>query len=228
MEENKLFVEVLEVSGFTGAMLGMRNPMNSWYKMDSYTDNNGNFIIGKNDMQLAKNLIKGGAEHRKFLRMIQVQLNINMPRYIWSEFDTYSFNTKNSCSTMHKLFNNDDEKNKELTYLDELLHTRGDLSLDNFFYDNDDKEFLQLVVDKLNELKKEYLVSNGKDKIKILRRAKQLLPEGYLQMRTVSTNYEELINIYKQRKSHRLNLEWGLICNTIENLPYMKELMNNE
>lgn len=224
----QLFISTIEVSGFIGAIHGMRNPLNSWFKADSQVIN-GEFIMGENDLKLAKTLFKGGAEHRKYLRMIQVQFDLNLPRYVWSEFDTYHFNTKNSCSTMHKLFNKDDEnENRVMTELDKLLSTRGDLSLDNFFYHEDDEETLQIVIDKLNSLKVEYFKANPQEKKHLLRRGKQLLPESLLQMRTVSTNYEELINIYHQRKNHRLDIEWGMICDYILTLPYMKELLEVE
>lgn len=221
----QLFIKTIEVSGFVGAIHGMRNPLNSWFKADSKVEN-GQFIMGENDMKLATTLIKGGAEHRKFLRMIQVQFDLNLPRYVWSEFDTYKFNTKNSCSTMHKLFNKDDEnENRVMTELDELLSTRGDLSLDNFFYHEEDERELQQMIDKLNSLKVEYYQATPSEKKHLLRRAKQLLPEGLLQMRTVSTNYEELMNIYHQRKNHRLDIEWTMICDYILELPHMKDFM---
>ena len=98
-----------EIYGFKAAFRGMRNPMDSWAKSDSYYDNEINhnqYIIGNNDMNLAQTLIKSGSEHCKFLRMIHVSADFDMPRYFWSEFDTYHYNTKNSCSTMHKLLNN--------------------------------------------------------------------------------------------------------------------------
>ena len=160
--------------------------------------------------------------------MINVQFNLNAPRYIWSEFDTYKIGTTaNSCSTMHKLLNKDDEVrgDENATLLDKLLHTQGDLTLDNFYYHEDDEAFLQTVIDRLNMIKQAYLTATPKEKIELLRRAKQLLPEGYLQMRTINTNYETLMNIYKQRRHHRLNKEWGMICEFIETLPYMEEFL---
>lgn len=224
----KMFIKTIEIGGFVGAIHGMRNPLNSWFKADSEVVN-GQFVMGENDMKLAKTLIKGGAEHRKFLRMIQVQFDLNLPRYVWSEFDTYSFNTKNSCSTMHKLLNKDDENEKRvMTELDELLSTRGDLSLDNFFYHKDDEMEIQVAINKINKLKVEYFSASPDEKKVILRRAKQLLPESLLQMRTVSTNYEELMNIYHQRKHHRLDIEWGIVCDYILELPYMKDFMGVE
>ena len=222
--EGNMFIDLIETSGWVGAFEGMRNPMNSWYKGDTIDYR----YIGEADLALAKRLIKGGTEHRKFLRMINVQFNLNAPRYIWSEFDTYKIGTTaNSCSTMHKLLNKDDEVrgDENATLLDKLLHTQGDLTLDNFYYHEDDEAFLQTVIDRLNMIKQAYLTATPKEKIELLRRAKQSLPEGYLQMRTINTNYETLMNIYKQRRHHRLNKEWGMICEFIETLPYMEEFL---
>ena len=230
MEENML-IELIEIGGFEGAMFGMRNPLNSWYKGDSQWvlepySNIPHFEIGTNDLDLAKRLIKGGTEHRKFLRMINVQFNLNVPRYIWSEFDTYKIGTvANSCSTMHKLLNKDDETRKDIHPYDELLHTQGELTLDNFYYNEEDEDFILYAIDRINKLRETYIVASPKEKNEILRRAKQMLPEGYLQMRTVTVNYETLMNIYKQRKHHRLNKEWGMICKFIEELPYMKDFL---
>lgn len=233
MNEENMFISLIEVGGFDGALFGMRNPLNSWGLSDSkYTldeNNVPNFEIGERDLDLCKRLIKGGREHRKFLRMIYVQFNINAPRYIWSEFDTYKIGVSaNSCSTMHKLLNKDDEARNYSHPYDELLSTQGELTLNNFYYEEDDEEFLQTIIYRLNMIREEYVVATPKKKNELLRRAKQLLPEGYLQMRTISTNYETLINIYEQRKHHRLDREWGLICKFIEELPYMKEFLGIE
>lgn len=232
IEGTGMFIEKIGsgVSGIEGAIFGMRNPLNSWGLSDSTYElvDEGiyEFVVGEKDLDLAKRLIKGGTEHRKFLRMINVQFNLNAPRYIWSEFDTYKIGTTaNSCSTMHKLLNEDDEKRNYCDKYDELLGTQGELTLDNFYYNKEDAEFLQIVIDKLNGLRQEYMTATPKAKIEILRRAKQLLPEGYLQMRTITTNYETLLNIYKQRKNHRLNTEWGMVCKFIERLPYMSEFL---
>ncbi|MGL5380686.1 hypothetical protein, partial [Clostridium sp.] len=191
-----------------------RSPMNSWHLSDSYDDLNIDtpigitcecIKIGEKDMDLAKRLIKGGSEHCKFLRQIQVWVDLNLPRYIWSEFDTYKFNTKNSCSTMHKLF------------------TVNPIILSDFYYENDkEKEVLSCMVDLLNELRIEYLDTKNYE---FVRTGKRILPESFLQLRTVNTNYAELINIYHQRKNHRLKNEWGMICKWIESLPYMKEFL---
>ena len=195
--------KIIEISGFKGAFIGMRNPMNSWDKSDSYFEN-GAINIGENDLKLAKKLIKGGAEHRKFLRMIHVQFDIDFPRYIWSEFDTYHFNVKNSCSTMHKLL------------------SKTPITLDMFSYNEDDATILSFVVDRLENIRKEYLKTKD---AKLIERAKQLLPEGFLQKRTVDTNYEELMNIYFQRRNHRLS-EWRWFCKQLEGLPYFKMFLD--
>ena len=229
--ESNMFIELIDVFGFEGAMFGMRNPLNSWYRGDSQwvLEPDGripHFEIGANDLDLAKRLIKGGTEHRKFLRMINVQFDLNMPRYIWSEFDTYKIGTvANSCSTMHKLLNKDDEVRTEMHPYDELLHTQGELTLDNFYYNEEDKDYILYAIGRINELREAYIIASPKEKNEILRRAKQILPEGYLQMRTVMVNYETLMNIYRQRKHHRLNKEWGMICKFIEELPYMSEFL---
>ena len=228
--EDNMFIDLISVDGFEGAMFGMRNPLNSWYKTDSqWVLSPGripHYEIGPNDLDLAKRLIKGGTEHRKFLRMINVQFNLNAPRYIWSEFDTYKIGTvANSCSTMHKLLNQDDEKRDDYTIHDQLLNTQGELSLSNFYYSKEDEDILEVIIKHLNELRQEYINASSKEKNEILRRAKQLLPEGYLQMRTITINYETLINIYKQRRHHRLNKEWNMICSFIEQLPYMEDFL---
>lgn len=222
-------IENTEVWGFEHAFRGMRNPMNSWDKSDSdriYFDSNWltnsekirkNFIdfgvnhnIGKNDMKLAQRLILSGGEHRKFLRMIHVSADIDMPRYWWSEEDTYHFNTKNSCSTMHKLLNNTKPITKEL-----------------FVYCKEDEDVVEIVIQRLEQLRQEYRNSNDyNDQTRLLVRAKRLLMEGFLQMRTLDTNYEELRNEYFQRRNHRLKEEWvDTFCKWIESLPYAAELI---
>jgi hypothetical protein len=224
--KGNIYAEIIEVSGFYGAIHGARNPMNSWRLMDSIFVNGTLTELGDNDKRLLQNLIKGGGEHRKFLRMIHVQVDLNLPRYIWSEFDTYKFNVKNSTSTMHKLLNSDDEKKWKETELDKLLNTRGKLTTNNFFYSLDDEKILVEIIDKLNEIRDLFLASSdSKEKRQLKRRAKQLLPESFLQMRTVDTNYEELRNIFLQRKNHTLDIEWGVITEMIKNLPFAKELL---
>lgn len=208
VNEEKVRVEYVEVAGFATAFRGMRNPMNSWDKSDSRVSEFNVFIIGDNDIDLARRLIKAGGEHRKFLRQIYVGFDVVLPRYLWSEFDTYGFQPKNSCSTMHKLFIKD-----------------RCIREDQFIYHPYDEEALQDTIRQLNVLRALYFNPATEDKNEILRRAKALLPEGFLQRRTVATNYEQLRNMYHQRKNHRLPCWTQVICPFIESLPYSKELI---
>ena len=206
-----------EIYGIYASMRGMRNPMNSWHLQDSikyddiiyYEDLSmisENCIIGEKDLDLAQRLIKAGPEHYKFLRQIQVWADFNMPLYWWSEFDTYHFNTKNSCSTMHK-----------------LLNAKKEIELSDFTYDKDQENMLQAVINVLNGYRKCYLLSKDYDYVI---KAKRLLPTSYKQLRTVNTNYAELRNIYFQRKNHKLKEEWqDVFCKWVESLPYAKELI---
>lgn len=224
-----------EVWGFNHAIRSMRNPMNSWDKADSefpYCDycsldeekcsrcqgvgaqNGFGTIIGPNDLKLAQTLIKSGPEHMKFLRCIHVASDVDMPRYWWSEMDTYHFNTKNSCSTMHRLLNNNNP-----------------ITLDMFLICEEDLDWWKTTIDKLEELRQEYkeiqrTTKDTKAMNRLLVRAKRMLPEGFQQMRTLDTNYAELRTIYFQRKNHRLKEEWAdTFCAWIESLPYAKELI---
>ena len=204
-------IETLEVAGIVPSLIGMRNPMNSWHRSDSCYHNIGYdrvAEVGSNDTELARKLIKAGSEHRKFARQIQVWANITMPRYIWQELDTYKFGTKNSCSTMHTLhkkeFTLDDFYFGDDPYMNTILH----------FRDN--------IIPLLNEYRDNYFESDL-DYTWIIE-MKRCLPENFLQMRTWNTNYEELYNIYNQRKSHRLKDEYRVLIEWIEELPYFKEL----
>ena len=214
-----------EVWGFEHAIRGMRNPKNSWDKSDSFLEDDKcirfgdeectkNFIIGENDLNLAQRLIKGGSEHSKFMRMIHVWVDIDMPRYWWSEADTYHFNTKNSCSTMHKLLNNNNP-----------------ITMDLFVICEEDKDWWELTVEKLEKMRQEYkeiqnTTRDQRQMNRLLVRAKRMLPEGFLQMRTFDTNYAELRNIYFQRRFHPLKEEWvDTFCKWVESLPYAKELI---
>lgn len=201
-----------EVYGFKASLRGMRNPMNSWHLQDSVPyycmpdilwDAT---LIGERDLDLAKRLIKAGNEHCKFLRQIQVWADFEMPLYWWSEFDTYKFNTKNSCSTMHKLFN-----------------AKKEIELDDFVYSKEDINTLNFVIRELNSLRKRYLETKD---FNYVIRGKRLLPTSFKQKRTVNTNYAELINIYNQRKNHRLKEEWqDVFCKWCEELPYFKQFL---
>lgn len=208
-----------DVWGFEHAIRGMRNPWDSWAKSDSDTckDNLGKcekyticdaigiFCIGDNDLALMKKLIEAGVEHSKFMRMIHVSADFIMPRYWWSEADTYHFNTKNSTSTMHKLLNNPNPITKDL-----------------FLACEEDDDVSTFIIERLESLRQSYRVSNDYDEqTRLLVRAKRLLPEGFLQLRTLDTNYAELRNMYHQRKNHRLKEEWvDIFCKWIESLPY--------
>lgn len=211
INEDKIVAEYPEVAGFKTAIRGMRNPKNSWHLSDSYTNEDGEFIIGENDLDLCQRLITAGTEHRKFLRQIYVGFDLVEPRYIWSEFDTYGFAPKNSCSTMHKLL----VKDKPIT-------------LDDFIYHPQDESKILSAIEDLNVFRVLYFNPATEDKNEILRRAKTILPETYLQRRTIATNYEVLRNIYFQRRYHRLSKEWGVVCRFIESLPYAKELITYE
>ncbi len=196
-------VETLEISGIESALKGMRNPMNSWGKSDSYYEN-GKYVLGEEDKKLSCNLVNSGGEHRKFLRMIQVWVDMDMPRYFWSEMDTYHHNTKNSCSTMHR-----------------LLHSSTKIDKHLFLYDKEDEDIIEKIIERLNKIREQFLITKD---IKLIRRAKQILPEGLLQLRTVNTNYEEIRNIYHQRKRHKLKEEWvETFCKWVETLPYFQE-----
>ena len=211
---------------------GMRNPKNSWSRMDSTFEDE--FCVGGNDYLLMENLAKGGAVHAKYRRMIPVFLTINAPLYWWKEFDTYKVGTvANSCSTMHKIHS----KPIELF----------DFSVDDFYLGDDIsldlKDMFINVVADCETLRKEYLVAaeNAKKEANFTeaerkhfsRQAKrfwkgliQLLPTSYNQKRTVMLNYEVLANIYHSRKNHKLD-EWRTFCDWLRGLP-LRELITGE
>jgi len=203
--------ENTRVFNFDGAFRGLRNPMSSWEKSDSYISYDGDdFIIGKNDMNLAQRMIKGGTEESKFLRQIFISVDIVAPRYWWSEFDTYKVGTTaNSCSTMHKLsaypittdmFEIDRNENGEIEEL----------------------SYWNILVDHLEMLRQKYL----KDKnYKWFRLLKQELPEGYLQRRTITFDYANLRSMYFQRRSHRLICWNTKFMDWVKSLPYNEELI---
>lgn len=206
-------IETLEVAGFQPALYGMRNPFKSHKLSDTwqggFTDG---FYIGEKDLALAKKLIQSGTEHAKFTRQIQVWANFTMPRYWWQEFDQYHFHVTNSESTMHKLFDKDRE-----------------IQLSDFQVKEDDILILQMIVNRLNKMRHEFFIEkalgNTDEMNKLLIRAKRILPESYLQMRTVNLSYAEIFNMYSQRKNHRLKEEWqDTFCRWAETLPYFKEL----
>ena len=218
--------ENTEVWGFKHALRGMRNPKNSWDRSDSISNvmPEGTIIIGPNDMKLAQTLIKSGAEHRKFMRQIFVSVDITAPLYFWKEFDTYKIGTvANSTSTMHKI-------------------TSQPITLNCFEIDdynaqimnslNNTKLFMPLnIIDFLEELRQQYITTNDK---KYWRELIRWLPESWLQKRTVTLNYENLLNICSkgQRRFHKLN-EWSGIDNPYvpnfiswaRTLPYAQQLI---
>jgi len=193
-------IENTEMSGFNAAIRGMRNPMNSWNLSDTEINQpEWNFKFGIKDNELACKLIKAGKDHRKFLRLIHISVDLTLPRYIWTELDTYKVSTTRvSCSTMHKLGSEP-------------------LSKEDFQDDN----VLENTLYHINELAKRY---RDKKEVSVLRDMKQILPEGFLQKATYDMNYETAMAIYFGRKNHRMS-EWSRdgICEWIESLPMMKE-----
>lgn len=237
-------IKTIGTWGFEGAIRGMRMPFESFDKSDSglVADCNSScpyyttmecdstlvdkdslcptkhYSIGKADMALCKKLIKGGSEHRKFLRMIHVQAEVKAPRYWWAEMDKYKWVEANSSSTMH-------------------LITKKELSIDDFSIDYNPEtclpyERLKIAVDNLCDAIEEYKrdKAEGCDKYILdmdFRIIKEVLPESYNQLRTIDTNYECLLNIYRQRKNHRLS-EWSGgngFCSWIRTLPHMDEFL---
>lgn len=210
--------ENTEVWGFEHAIRGMRNPMNSWEKSDSgYVDKrfNDQFHIGPNDMKLMKNLISAGPEHRKFLRQIFISVDITAPLYWWKEFDTYKVGTvANSCSTMHKL------KDTPITRdcFEMSGHEYIPMVIDALVKTYD---FWYWLIDALEYLRKKYLETKDK---KYWYELIRMLPESWLQKRTVTMSYENVANIYSQRMNHKLT-EWSKdFIQWADNLPYFKEL----
>ena len=209
-------VENIETFGLYGAMRGMRNPLNSWDKADTtvYQGHDKEFVnIGVNDLNLATRLIKAGTEHRKFLRMIHVQMDVTAPLYWWKEADTYKVGTTaNSCSTMHKI------AAKEFA-LDDFSHDH--LFNDAVVYSGYvSTSVLECVIGALNEFRNLYLETKDK---RYWWQMIQLLPSSYNQRRTWDMSMETLLSILHQRKNHKLD-EWNEfrdIC--LEQVPYLKE-----
>ena len=226
-----LKIENVEIMGWEAAIRGMRNPKNSWEKSDSGWEPQfdtvqgpvaGEFVIGPNDYALMKNLRNAGTDHRKFMRMITVYVDITAPLYWWKEFDTYKVGTvANSCSTMHKI------AEKEFTLEDfsceHLFDRYGDPSMNLNCGYRYPKAVMQELINILNHYRTWY--NETKDK-KYWWQMIQLLPSSYNQRRTVMLNYEVLANIYKSRRNHKLDC-WHTFCDWIESLPY-SELITGE
>lgn len=206
----------IETSNWEAAIRGMRNPMNSWDKSDSWfrdydgyhkingdmsyevPDNNCNVFIGENDLKLMKQLVSAGTDHSKFMRMIIFSCDINAPLYWWKEMDTYKVGTvRNSCSTMHKIMEH------EFTEKD-------------FAFENVRAGYSAYTICELNHIREEYLKTKEKY---IWYELIQLLPSSYIQKATWAANYQVLRNIYHARKNHKLD-EWHEFCDTIKSLPY--------
>lgn len=202
---NKVYVMNLE-----NAIRGARNPMNSWERSDSYYDEDGQYVLGENDLSLAKRLRNAGtSDHRKYLRQVMLSVDITAPMYWWKEYDTYKVATvANSTSTMHK------------------IHSKP-FEIDDFSHDHLTENGLKVLkglVDEMEKIRLEYIETKDKS---LWYDLIQLLPSSYNQMRTCTLNYETLINIYKSRKHHKLD-EWRSFCKWIETLPYAKELITAE
>ena len=216
-------IEETNVIGWEAAIRGMRNPMNSWDKSDSeviqeWPEDQKVLKIGPNDLSLMIKLYNAGTDHRKFMRMITVYVDITAPLYWWKEFDTYKVGTvANSCSTMHKIhanqFTADDFSCEHLMEYVEKTEG-GETWKYNFLH------YLQTTINQLNFAREKFLET--KDKCWWWQMI-QLLPSSYNQHRTVMLNYEVLANIYKSRKNHKLD-EWHTFCDWIESLPYFKAI----
>lgn len=201
--------ERTSVMNIENAIRGARNPMNSWHKMDSSYDEEGDYILGPNDLGLARRLRKAGSDHRKYIRQIFVSVDITAPLYWWKEYDTYKAGTTaNSTSTMHK------------------IHSKP-FELEDFSHDHMTEEtlsFMKTIVSQLETIRLRYLeTKDKKDWYDLI----QLLPSSYNQMRTCTLNYENLINMYFARRNHKL-VEWHTFCQWVEFLPYGKELILGE
>lgn len=217
-------IENIKAYGWMSAIRGMRNPMNSWDKMDSYETHGefgDQFFFGENDLALAQKLVRAGSDHRKFLRQIFVSMDITAPLYWFKEFDTYKVGTvANSCSTMHKIhdkkFTLDDFSHEHLfDGIDRCEEGRGEDEI----RENPTTVFLY-TIDVLNYYRCKYLETKDKD---YWWQMIQLLPSSYNQLRTVTMNYEVLLNMYHARKDHKLD-EWLVLCDIIEGMPYFKEV----
>ena len=197
------------VMNFENAIRGARNPMNSWGRMDSHTEPDGSFVFGPNDLDLAMRLAKAGSDHRKYLHMVFVSVDVTAPLYWWKEYDTYKVATvANSTSTMHK------------------IHSKP-FSMDDFSCDHmtdGTKKFMETVVAELENIRLRFKETKSKEDWYDMI---QLLPSSYNQMRTCTFNYETLINIYRARKNHKL-AEWHTFCDWIETLPYAEQLITFE
>lgn len=199
-------LENTSVMNLENALRGARNPMASWERSDSFWDENHNYILGPNDLSLARRLCTAGPDHRKFIRQIFLSVDITAPLYWWKEFDTYKVGTvANSTSTMHK------------------IHSKP-FALEDFSTDKMNETALKAmneIITVLENLRKAFI--ENKDK-QLWYSIIQLLPSSYNQKRTCSMNYENLINMYYARRGHKLD-EWRDYCSWIETLPYAQDMI---
>ena len=219
-------IENVEVNGWLPAIRGMRNQKNSWSKSDSgffpvQDKNTGDtwieYVVGENDLNLMKNLVKAGNDHSKFMRMITVYIDVTAPLFWWKEADTYKVGTvANSCSTMHKIHSKPIE-------LSDFSVDNLDLNIDESFEMNGEtseeftvEDLADWLIEDLEKLRKTYLETNDK---RYWRALIQFLPSSYNQKRTMCLNYAVLRNMYHSRKNHKLD-EWREFCKWIETLPY--------
>lgn len=199
-------LERMSVMNLENAIRGARNPHNSWDRMDSAYDGEGNYILGENDRELGNRLAKAGTDHRKFIRQIFISVDITAPLYWWKEFDTYKVGTvANSTSTMHR------------------IHSK-EFSIEDFSCDQmteDTLAFMGQVITCLEQVRKKYIETKDK---KYWYDLIQLLPSSYNQMRTVTMNYENAANMYYARRNHKLE-EWHVFCRWVEKLPYAADFI---
>ena len=212
-------VENISVWGFEHALRGMRNPLNSWNRSDSYSTHiedpetlqtaKFEFFAGENDLDLMRRLYKAGAEHRKFLRQIFVSMDIVAPRFWFLEFDTYKIGTvSNSCSTMHTIM-------------------KKPFTLEDFSFDSAKEYksyFCKYMIKILEDLRQQFIAEVDPD---VWRTLIELLPQSYNQRRTVTMNYENVFNMIHQRENHKLS-EWRFFTDILKNLPYVKEIAGND
>ena len=201
-----LKVEKAEVFNLHGAIRGMRAPMQSWDKSDSRWETISDYQVGESDLALMRKLYRAGTEHRKYLRQIFVCMDITAPLLWWKEFDTYKVGTvANSCSTMHTIHRQP--------------LTRDDFSIERM--NNTSLEYLDSLIAYLNECSEMYVETKAKA---YWQQIIDLLPESYMQKRTVTMNYENVVTIIRQRKGHKLS-EWSQLIAALCSLPYVKEII---
>lgn len=218
-----LKVEYLEAWGFKHALRGMRNPHNSWDKSDSWVDRSTGkeiYVVGDNDLTLMHQLYKAGTEHRKYLRQIFVSMDITAPLYWWKQFDTYRVGViTDSCSTMHTLMNKEFKSD--------------DFSFDNLLK-GPNEDYVEELLDCLNDVREAYINYDSiveecgnnynLSKSDIQLTLYEILPSSYNQKRTVTMNYENVFNIIKQRKNHKLK-EWNTLIDELLTLPYVTDIL---